>query len=433
MKIAVAVHPDDTEIVRFLRSKGAEVREFLFVRPEVANELAEWGADALVLSEYAVCEGIALEDFIALVASRAQCRVKLLLDSRHPGDPLIRRAVGVGVHEILNQGEFDLEQDLWPLVVGRREFADVAPLLGGREPEPVVPEGVPFFEAARRMEGAVQEKPPAPPSGPRVFYPRIFASCGPKGGSGKSTTAANVAVELSRLGLSVGLIDLDVRSPTQHVLFGVSEDEERGLTRLLRQGITPENLQANIVVRHGVSLLPVGFERGRLSSPDLTPEEVALLLDACQRTFGVTVADLMADLELAETIGVLRRMDAGFLHVLPGMAAVQGAARYLRRCEALRIPRDRFLVVLSQETKGAGVPRNKVAEILGRPVAAAVPRDERIVESECRGKPFALSLNGEESPWRRLALAALGPGFAAPGKPKRKGLFRLLFGRKAEA
>jgi ATP-binding protein involved in chromosome partitioning len=54
---------------------------------------------------------------------------------------------------------------------------------------------------------------------------RILAVASGKGGVGKSTLSANLAVALSRLGLKVGLVDADIYGPSQARLMG-SEDQK---------------------------------------------------------------------------------------------------------------------------------------------------------------------------------------------------------------
>ncbi|WP_445190689.1 Mrp/NBP35 family ATP-binding protein [Sphingobium sp. HWE2-09] len=54
---------------------------------------------------------------------------------------------------------------------------------------------------------------------------RILAVASGKGGVGKSTLSANLAVALSRLGLKVGLVDADIYGPSQARLMG-SEDKK---------------------------------------------------------------------------------------------------------------------------------------------------------------------------------------------------------------
>ena len=46
-----------------------------------------------------------------------------------------------------------------------------------------------------------------------------------KGGTGKSTISANLAVTLAQLGKRVGVVDLDLEGPGLHVIFGVSDSD----------------------------------------------------------------------------------------------------------------------------------------------------------------------------------------------------------------
>jgi ATP-binding protein involved in chromosome partitioning len=76
----------------------------------------------------------------------------------------------------------------------------------------------------------------------------IVAVASGKGGVGKSTTAANIAVALSRLGLTVGVLDADIYGPSVPKMFGVT-----GKPRVL-EGRTLEPLQA-----HGLKVMSIGF------------------------------------------------------------------------------------------------------------------------------------------------------------------------------
>ena len=71
---------------------------------------------------------------------------------------------------------------------------------------------------------------------------------------GKSTTIANLAVTIAQSEQSVILVDCDLRRPTLHTLFGVSN--AAGLTSMMLQEGSQAPLQATDVP--GLSLLPSG-------------------------------------------------------------------------------------------------------------------------------------------------------------------------------
>jgi ATP-binding protein involved in chromosome partitioning len=69
-----------------------------------------------------------------------------------------------------------------------------------------------------------------------------------KGGVGKSTVAANLALALSRLGSRVGLMDSDIYGPSQQMMMGIDE----------KPRINEEN-QIVPVERFGVRVMSLGF------------------------------------------------------------------------------------------------------------------------------------------------------------------------------
>ena len=75
----------------------------------------------------------------------------------------------------------------------------------------------------------------------------VVAVASGKGGVGKSTVTANLAVALSRLGLSVGILDADIYGPSMPRMLGISGQPRSNGDKL-------ETMQG-----HGISCMSIGF------------------------------------------------------------------------------------------------------------------------------------------------------------------------------
>lgn len=76
----------------------------------------------------------------------------------------------------------------------------------------------------------------------------VIAVASGKGGVGKSTISANLAVALTKLGYKVGLVDLDIYGPSMALMFGTKE-----------RPWANENDEFIPVKAHGVRLLSIGL------------------------------------------------------------------------------------------------------------------------------------------------------------------------------
>ncbi|HXM77981.1 MAG TPA: Mrp/NBP35 family ATP-binding protein [Thermoanaerobaculia bacterium] len=105
---------------------------------------------------------------------------------------------------------------------------------------------------------AVQPPSAAPPRGAAGVAPadaallrdvrfKVAVASG-KGGVGKSTVAANLALALGKLGQRVGLMDSDIYGPSQQMMMGIDE----------KPFINPEN-QIVPIERYGVQVMSLGF------------------------------------------------------------------------------------------------------------------------------------------------------------------------------
>jgi ATP-binding protein involved in chromosome partitioning len=102
----------------------------------------------------------------------------------------------------------------------------------------------------RELEGEPEQKKPQTPQQEPVLsgVKNVIAVASGKGGVGKSTVAANLAVAMAQTGAKVGLLDTDIYGPSVPTMFGVKD----------RPNITTQKKLVPIK-KHGVHLVSMGF------------------------------------------------------------------------------------------------------------------------------------------------------------------------------
>lgn len=99
-----------------------------------------------------------------------------------------------------------------------------------------------------------RQEAPVPPA-PRPVLPgvkNIIGISSGKGGVGKSTVAANVAIALAGKGYKVGLLDADIFGPSMPRMFGVEDEPLYMINRDGKDWIEP-------IEKYGVKMLSIGF------------------------------------------------------------------------------------------------------------------------------------------------------------------------------
>ena len=80
----------------------------------------------------------------------------------------------------------------------------------------------------------------------------IIAISSAKGGVGKSTVTANLAVSLSKMGFNVGVLDSDIYGPSMPIMFDVEEQKPLAVTVDGKSKMKP-------IENYGVKILSIGF------------------------------------------------------------------------------------------------------------------------------------------------------------------------------
>jgi ATP-binding protein involved in chromosome partitioning len=205
---------------------------------------------------------------------------------------------------------------------------------------------------------------------PRRLEPvsRVLAVTGGKGGIGKSLVSSALALVLARRGLRVGLLDLDLTGPCDHVVLG------------LDTGFPAEEFGVEPAAQHGLHFMSVAHFAGAAAAPlrgeDVTSAISELLAITHWPELDVLVVDMPPGLGDA-TLDVVRLIERlRFLVVATSskvvLETVERMVRLLRRLDA------DVAGVLENMRRGEATAVHALAGRHGLPYLGALPHDEEL-------------------------------------------------------
>jgi len=252
--------------------------------------------------------------------------------------------------------------------------------------------------------GIVAERAPEPvaPKGPL-----ILAVGSGKGGVGKSTLLANLAVALARLGLKVGLVDADIYGPSQPRLFA-------------NEGIKPiakDSKMFPVPSKYGVGVLSMGhlIEEGRAIAwrGPMASGALGQLVDAWWGDTQVLVIDLPPGTGDVQLTMIQKHKPAGAVIVsTPQDLALMDASRAMNLFEAAKVP----VIGLVENMAGYVCPHcgnvsdpfgmggvESAAKDLNLPFLGRVPLDLSIRVGSDAGEPPAAGEGPQAEAFMRIA------------------------------
>ncbi len=212
----------------------------------------------------------------------------------------------------------------------------------------------------------------------------IVAVTSGKGGVGKSTVAANVAIALARRGIQVGLMDADITGPNLPIIMGLYG----------RRPITGSEKMIPLEA-YGVKVISMGF----LIDPDkpiiwrgpmIHHAIRQLFTDVEWGNLDYMIVDLPpgtgdAQLTLAQSVP----LSGALIVTQPQQMAVGDALRGLTMFEAVDVPILGIAENMSGDFFGEGGGR-QLAESRGVPFLASIPLDPKVRIGGDTGRPIVV-------------------------------------------
>ncbi|MDP8909423.1 MAG: AAA family ATPase [Chloroflexota bacterium] len=253
---------------------------------------------------------------------------------------------------------------------------------------------------------------------------KMVVLVGPKGGSGKTLTATNLAAALAATGRRVVVVDLDLQFGDVGLALGLAP--EKTIYDLLSSGgsMDAEKVDAFLVEHESGAralLAPRRPDQAGLVTVEFLRDVFAVL----RSSHDVVIVDtppaftpeMIAAVDVSTHVCVVSMLDA---------LSLKNLKLGLETLELMGYPQTAIRFVLNRADSQVGISLDDVQAIVGRVPDVLVPSDRAITRSVNEGTPIALKGKGSQAAQAFHALAALYTDTPATAARRRR---RLSFSR----
>lgn len=216
---------------------------------------------------------------------------------------------------------------------------------------------------------------------------KVIAVTAAKGGVGKTTVAANIAVGLGRIApMSTVLVDLDSQFGDVDTVLRIVPEHT------LKDAVTGAAAQDTMVLKtrltvHPASIYALCAPADPADSNRISGEEISHMLKQLATEFRYVVIDnapglgehTLAALEAATDAVILCGMD---------VPSVRGARKQLDVLDKLNMVSQNRHLVVNNAVRGSGLTIRDIEATLGAPVDLAIPQSKALAYSTNQGEPL---------------------------------------------
>jgi len=235
-----------------------------------------------------------------------------------------------------------------------------------------------------------------------------------KGGVGKTTTSANLAVSLALSGKNVAVVDADIGLRNLDVVLGLENRIVYDLVNVIEGECRLKQALIRDKRIKGLHLLPAAQTRDKNA---VTPDDMRRLIAELKEEMDFVIIDCPAGIEQGFKNSIAGA-DRAIIVTTPEVSAIRDADRIIGLVEAHELPEPELILNRYRPgmvSRGDMMSREDILEILAIPLIGLVPDHEDIITSTNRGMPVAFD---DHSPvgaaYRRIARRIQGEEIPIP-------------------
>ncbi len=285
------------------------------------------------------------------------------------GDPnYMRRAMQAGAHDFLTKPPMADE-----LISAVRRAGGVAQTERSRTAQVVA---------------SVAAATAQPTMGGGFVNGRVIMVYSPKGGTGVTTLATNLAITLHNDETRAALVDANLQFGDVAVFLN-----EQGKNTILDLAPRADDLDSDIIdgvlLKHAASGVRVLAAPAKPEHADhVTAEQFGKLVKYLRQVYAYVVVDTSHALNEI-TLTALDVSDIVVLVCTQDIPAIKNVRLFLDLLNTIGVQRDRLCLVMNKYDKRISITPEKVSENLKQPVVGVIPLEEAVViPSVNRGVPF---------------------------------------------
>lgn len=286
-------------------------------------------------------------------------------------------------------------------------------------------------EEARRHQIAASM-----PAGPAVILPdpdiehQVIAIFSPKGGSGRTTIATNLAIAIKQeTGARVALLDANLQFGDVGVLLNLNP-KTRSIIDALDGGELDSDLVESVLIEHSTGVRALLAPPSPEGADLVPPATLKQVVEHLRTLHAYTIVDLAAGIN-DHSLAIMDMADQIVIIAALEITAIKNLRLFLEVADQLGYERSKLRIVMNRSDTTQGIRMGDVEGSIRRPIDGTIVSDGRLaVLAVNRGVPFILS--NPDSPLSRdvtrLAQTLIGPSTKdtekdAEDKQNRRGIF----------